>query len=183
MFKKIIKGCRKRHRKSQKELYEMYYAYGMSITLRYADTRNEAAAILNDAFMKVYDNIKEYNLNRPFKPWFRRILINTAINHYHKTKKEKERPVVDLQENSISEDESIISGITYREMIEMVQLLSPVYRTIFNLYVIEGFTHKEIARKLHIAEGTSKSNLFKAKQNLRSILEKKLTLPNYNARK
>ncbi|MFO7798684.1 MAG: RNA polymerase sigma factor [Rhodohalobacter sp.] len=183
MFKKIIKGCRKRHRKSQKELYEMYYAYGMSITLRYADTRNEAAAILNDSFMKVYDNIKEYNLNRPFKPWFRRILINTAINHYHKTKKEKERPVVDLQENSISEDESIISGITYREMIEMVQLLSPVYRTIFNLYVIEGYTHKEIARKLHIAEGTSKSNLFKAKQNLRSILEKKLTLPNYNARK
>lgn len=183
MFKKIIKGCRKRHRKSQKELYEMYYAYGMSITLRYADTRNEAAAILNDAFMKVYDNIKEYNLNRPFKPWFRRILINTAINHYHKTKKEKERPVVDLQENSISEDESIISGITYREMIEMVQLLSPVYRTIFNLYVIEGYTHKEIARKLHIAEGTSKSNLFKAKQNLRSILEKNLTLPNYNARK
>lgn len=183
MFKKIIKGCRKRHRKSQKELYEMYYAYGMSITLRYADTRNEAAAILNDAFMKVYDNIKGYNLNRPFKPWFRRIVINTAINHYHKTKKEKERPVVDLQENSISENESIISGITYREMIEMVQLLSPVYRTIFNLYVIEGFTHKEIARKLHIAEGTSKSNLFKAKQNLRSILEKNLTLPNYNARK
>jgi len=68
-------------------------------------------------------------------------------------------------------------------MIEMVQLLSPVYRTVFNLYVIEGFTHKDIARKLQIAEGTSKSNLFKAKQNLRSILEKNLTLPKYNARK
>jgi RNA polymerase sigma-70 factor (ECF subfamily) len=183
LLKKIIKGCRKRRRKSQKELYEMYYAYGMSITLRYADSRNEAAAILNDAFMKVFDNIKKYEIKRPFKPWFRRIVINTAINHYHKTKKEKERPVVDLQENSISDDESIISGISYREMIEMVQLLSPVYRTIFNLYVIEGFTHKEIASKLQIAEGTSKSNLFKAKKNLRSILEKNLTLPKYNARK
>jgi len=161
----------------------MFYAYGMSITLRYADSRNEASAILNDAFMKVFDNIKKYELKRPFKPWFRRIVINTAINHYHKTKKEKERPIIDLQENGISEDESIISGLSYREMIEMVQLLSPVYRTVFNLYVIEGFTHKEIAEKLQIAEGTSKSNLFKAKQNLRSILEKNLTLPNYNARK
>lgn len=161
----------------------MYYAYGMSITLRYADSRNEAVTILNEAFMKVFDNIKKYKLSRPFKPWFRRIVINTAINHYHKTKKEKERPVIDLQENSLIDEENIISGISYSEMIEMVQLLSPAYRTVFNLYVIEGFTHKEIAEQLDIAEGTSKSNLAKAKKNLRAILEKNLTLPKYNVRK
>jgi RNA polymerase sigma factor (sigma-70 family) len=181
LLKKVIKGCRKRRRKSQKKLYEMYYAFGMSICLRYADSRNEAAAILNDAFMKVFDNIKSYDIERPFKPWFRRIVINTSINHYHKHKKEKERKVVELHENNIPGNEDIISGITYREMIEMVQLLSPAYRTVFNLYVIDGYTHEEIASQLGITVGTSKSNLFKAKQNLRTILERNLTQHRTNA--
>lgn len=145
----------------------------MSITLRYADSRNEGAEIFNDAFLKVFDNLKTYDLNRPFKPWLRRILINTAINHYHKNKKRVPISNVDLSENNIATDEAIISGIAYSEIIEMVQQLSPVYRTVFNLHVIEGFTHQEIADKLGIAEGTSKSNLAKAKRNLRVIMENK----------
>ena len=177
----MIKGCRKRRRKSQKELYEMYYAFGMSITLRYANSRNEAAAILNDAFMKVFDNIKSYDIERPFKPWFRRIVINTSINHYHKHKKEKELMVFELDDQHLSRDETILSGISYREMIEMVQLLSPAYRTVFNLYVIDGFTHDEIASQLDITVGTSKSNLHKAKKNLRNILERNITHQKTNA--
>jgi RNA polymerase sigma factor (sigma-70 family) len=182
LIKKIIKGCRKRRRKSQKELYEMYYAYGMSITLRYAGSRDEAAAILNDAYMKVFDNIKKYDLKRPFKPWFRQIVVNTAINHYHKTKKIRERSEIQLTDAILSNDETIISGISYGEMIEMVQHLTPAYRTVFNLYVIEGYSHEEIATRLGIAIGTSKSNLARAKQNLRVILEKNLTQPRYDAR-
>ncbi len=149
----------------------MFYAYGMSITLRYADSRNEAAEILNDAFMKVFSNIKKYDPDRPFKPWLRRIVINTAINHYHKTKKHRELEELDLSKNGVQKEEQVISGISYDEIIEMVQQLSPAYRTVFNLHVIEGFKHKEIADMLGIAVGTSKSNLAKAKRNLQSILE------------
>jgi len=150
----------------------MFYAYGMSITLRYAESRDEAANILNDAFMKVFSNIKKYNRDRPFKPWFRRIVINTAINQYHKTKKHRQLEELDLSNNGVQKEEQIISGISYDEIIEMVQQLSPAYRTVFNLYVIEGFKHREIADMLDIAVGTSKSNLAKAKRNLQSILEK-----------
>ncbi|TVR32092.1 MAG: RNA polymerase sigma factor [Balneolaceae bacterium] len=160
----------------------MFYAYGLSITLRYADSRDEGVAILNDSFIKVFDNIKSYDRNRPFKPWFRRIVINTAINYYHKTKSQREWPEVELSENNLADKETIISGISYSEMIEMVQQLTPSYRTVFNLYVIEGYTHEEIASRLGIAVGTSKSNLARAKQNLRTILEKNLTEHRYDGR-
>lgn len=170
-----IKGCRKRRRESQKALYEMFYAYGMSIALRYADTREQGAAILNDAFMKVFDNIKKYDPQRPFKPWLRRIIINTAIDHFHREQKQASWIDQDYNEAQLIDDEKIISGITYQEIIEMLQELPPAYRTVFNLYVIEGFTHEEIAGTLGISTGTSKSNLAKAKKKLRSILEKNLT--------
>lgn len=152
----------------------MFYAYGMSITLRYADSRDQAAAILNDAFMKVFANIKKYDLDRPFKPWLRKIIVNTAINHYHKNKKSREWEDLEVAESELGRKEAITSGISYEEIISMVQELTPAYRTVFNLYVIEGFKHKEIAEILGISVGTSKSNLSKAKRNLQSILEKNL---------
>ncbi len=151
----------------------MFYAYGMSITLRYAESRDEAAQILNDAFMKVFKNIKKYNSARPFKPWLRRIIINTAINHYHKMNRNngqfKDLAMANVE---LRVDETITGGITHGEIIEMVQQLTPAYRTVFNLYVIEGYKHREIAEKMGITVGTSKSNLSKAKQNLQAILEK-----------
>jgi RNA polymerase sigma-70 factor (ECF subfamily) len=153
----------------------MYYAYGMSITLRYADSREEAVTILNDAFMKLFSNIAQYDTNRPFKPWLRKIIINTAINYFHKHKSNLQREQLENVESEIARDETIISKISYKEIIDLIQQLSPAYRTVFNLHVIEGFKHKEIAEMLGIAEGTSKSNLSKAKKNLQAILEKKLT--------
>lgn len=176
MFRKTIIGCHKRHRESQKELYEMFYAYGMSITLRYADSREEAVTILNDAFLKVFDNIRKYDADRPFKPWLRKIIVNTAINNFHKNKARRDRERFDAAEKEIADREMILSGISYAEIINMVQQLTPAYRTVFNLYVIEGYKHQEIAEKLGISVGTSKSNLAKAKKNLRVILEKNLML-------
>lgn len=152
----------------------MFYAYGMSITMRYADSRDRAVLILNDAFMKVFENIRKYDRHRPFKPWFRQIIVNTAINHFNANKKYQKWE--GLEENSahMGREETIISGLSYDEIIEMVQQLSPAYRTVFNLYVIDGFKHEEIAELLGISVGTSKSNLHKAKQNLRAMLEKNL---------
>lgn len=152
----------------------MYYAYGMSITMRYADSRDRAAATLNDAFMKVFENIRTYDRNRPFKPWLRQIIINTAINHFNANKKFQNWEGLDENSVNMGTEETIISGLSYDEIIEMVQQLTPAYRTVFNLYVIEGFKHEEIAEMLGISVGTSKSNLHKAKRNLRALLEKNL---------
>lgn len=152
----------------------MFYAYGMSITLRYADSREQAVAILNDAFMKVYDNLRKYDSGRPFKPWLRKIIVNTAIDHFHKQKNEIKWVDLEMNGSMMATEETITSGIYYHEIIQMVQELTPVYRTVFNLHVIEGFKHEEIAEMLGIAVGTSKSNLAKAKRNLKTILEKKL---------
>jgi RNA polymerase sigma-70 factor (ECF subfamily) len=166
---KILNGCRKQHRESQKMLYEEFYAYGMSICLRYADDRDEAAAILNDGFMKIFTNIKQFDLSKPLKPWLRKVMVNTAINRY----KEKQRETrAEEMQRAIqeAESESIISGISYQEIIGMLHKLPPAYRTVFNLHVIEGYKHEEIAKMLSITVGTSKSNLFKAKESLRKIL-------------
>lgn len=152
----------------------MFYAYGMSITLRYADSREQAVEILNDAFLKVLNNVNKYDLKRPFRPWLRQIIINTAINQFHKNRRDPQWVELSHNGDSLSRDETIISSISYTEIITLVQQLPPSYRTVFNLHVIEGFRHEEIADMLGIAVGTSKSNLFKAKKVLRSKLEKHL---------
>jgi len=150
-------------------LYQHYYNYGMSISLRYSGTREEASEILNDSFMKIFSNLKKFDLSKPFKPWLRKILVNTAINQYHK--KQREIRVEEMQNaKNESDSERILSGISYQEVIGLLQKLPPAYRTVFNLYVIEGYTHDEISKMLHIATGTSKSNLFKAKEQLKLIL-------------
>lgn len=168
---KLLIGCRKQHRSSQKLLYQEFYAYGMSICLRYADNRDEAAEILNDGFMKVFQNMGKFDLKRPFKPWLRRIIVNTAINHYHQKNRALKAEQLDAAGQSANE-EKVLSGITYDEIVQMLRKLPPAYRTVFNLHVIEGYKHEEIAHMLGVSVGTSKSNLFKAKEQLRRILNK-----------
>jgi len=119
--------------------------------------------------MNIFGHLKKFDLSKPFKPWLRKILVNTAINHYHK--KQREIHVEEMQHaKNESDAEKILSGISYQEVIGLLQKLPPAYRTVFNLYVIEGYTHEEIANLLNIAIGTSKSNLFKAKEQLKVIL-------------
>ena len=147
----------------------MFYGYGMSICLRYTDTRDEAAEVLNDGFMKIFQNIKKFELNRPFKPWLRKIMVNTSINFYHKKQREIQAEELDVARRK-SDGETILSTINYKEIVGMLRQLPPSYRTAFNLYVIEGYKHEEIAELLGISIGTSKSNLFKAKEQLKRIL-------------
>jgi len=165
----LLTGCRKLHRVSQKMLYQEFYAYGMSICLRYSDNRDEAAEILNDGFMKIFQNIGKFDLKRPFKPWLRRIMVNTAINHYHQKNRVMKAEALEKVRQSAYE-EKVLSGIAYHEILEMLRKLPPAYRTVFNLHVIEGYKHEEIAGMLGVSVGTSKSNLFKAKEQLKKIL-------------
>jgi RNA polymerase sigma factor (sigma-70 family) len=168
-IRSLLEGCIRAHRGSQKLLYQEFYSYGMSVSLRYANDRDEASEILNDAYMKIFGNLRNFDVTRPFKPWFRKILVNTAINHYHKKQREIEVEDMEHAKNE-SGAETILSGISYQEVIGLLQKLPLAYRTVFNLYVIEGYTHEEIANMLNIATGTSKSHLFKAKEQLKLIL-------------
>ena len=165
----LLKGCQKNDRKSQRSLYEHFYGYAMSICLRYADTRDEAVELLNESFMKIFKSIANFDITRPFSPWLRKILINTCINHFRKKK-------MDFSDeydagNNLADGEDILSGISYQEILDIIRQLSPAYRAVFNLHVIEGYKHEEIAEMLHISVGASKSNLSKAKKNLQHLLK------------
>ena len=175
-FYQIVLGCCKRDRSSQNALYRLFYPYGMSICIRYVDTEAEAISVVNDGFLKVFQNIKKFDVAQAFKPWFRKIVVNTAINHIKKQKKFKMEVSMEEAKN-ISAKENILSRINYQELMVMVQSLSTAYRTVFNMYVIDGFKHEEIAKKLGISIGTSKSNLTRARANLRELVTKKLNNP------
>ncbi|WP_217495851.1 RNA polymerase sigma factor [Mangrovivirga cuniculi] len=170
-FRKILKGCGKWKKDSQKQLYQLYHGYAMSICLRYVDNRDEAVEVLNDSFLKVFQNIKSFDQNKPFKPWFRRIVVNTALNHIQKYSKHANHQELDNALN-IGGQEEIVTGISYQEMLKVIRELPQSYRTVFNLYVIEGYKHSDIASLLDISEGTSKSNLFKAKKYLKQAVSK-----------
>lgn len=168
-LRRLLEGCLRDDRASQKLLYREFYSYGMSVCLRYSNNRAEAAEILNDGFMKIFGNLKKFDFNKPFRPWFRKIMVNLSINRYHQRQRQIETEEINDDHNE-SDSEKILSGISYQEVIELLQKLPPSYRTVFNLYVIEGYTHEEIAKMLNITVGTSKSNLFKAKDQLRKIV-------------
>jgi len=165
----LIKGCQKNERKAQKALYKLHYSYGMSLCMRYAGTLEEAQEVMNDGFMKVFQYIKNFDAQRPFRPWLKRILINTAIDFFHKNRKQV--PVVGLDHGLEQSGPDVLQeGLSYQELVALVQQLPPAYRTVFNLRAIEGYTHQEIAQMLGISEGTSKSNYARAKEKLQKSL-------------
>ncbi len=175
-FQQIIIGCRTRNRRSQNSLYRLFYPYGMSVCIRYLKSESEAISVLNDGFLKVFRNIRKYDPQQPFKPWFRKIVVNTAINHLKKKKKLKIEVAMEEAKN-IPDKDDILSRIHYQDLVAMVQSLSTAYRTVFNMYVIDGFKHEEIANHLGISVSTSKSNLTRARASLRELIAKKLDNP------
>ncbi|MTB52539.1 RNA polymerase sigma factor [Lewinella sp. W8] len=173
----ILAGCRKQRRESQHALYKLYYAYGMSVAIRYVEEEPAAISVVNDAFLKVFKNVRRFDESRPFKPWFRTILVNTAINHIKQQHKYRKETAMENAKD-IAAREEILSQISYQELIKLVQSLTTSYRTVFNMYVIDGFRHEEIARTLGISESTSKSNLVRARRKLQDLLQQQLDIKN-----
>ncbi|RYG31299.1 MAG: sigma-70 family RNA polymerase sigma factor [Chitinophagaceae bacterium] len=154
----------------QKLLYKRYYGFAMAICLRYSATREEAAEILNDGFLKVFRKLPTYDPANSFKGWIRRILVNTAIDNYRK--ENQHYHTVDIEHaGGETEDNDILGNIGVTEILELVQQLPPSYRLVFNLFVMDGLTHPEISEKLGISEGASKSNLFKARTRLQRMIK------------
>jgi RNA polymerase sigma-70 factor (ECF subfamily) len=178
-----VKACARNERESQKKIYTTFYGYAMSVCDRYTNSPDDAVEILNDGFLKIFKEIHRYkpayaDVVGSFKGWLRKIMVYTAIDHFRRN--QKHRFTADIDNGIIqiaSGGEDALDRISYDEIIQSIQEVTPGYRTVFNLFVIEGFSHEEIAEKLGISVGTSKSNLSKARKQLQRILlsEKKIS--------
>ena len=166
----MIAGCKRGDRNSQRKLYEQFYGYAMSICLRYATNREEAVEILNDAFFKLFTHLDSYNTTQEFKPWLRRIIINSAIDYFRK--KNRMPSYVDLSVAAEPADQAFEMPeiLPEEDMLPIVRSLPPAYRTVFNLYVMEDYSHAEIAETLGITASASRSNLARAVEKLRILL-------------
>jgi RNA polymerase sigma factor (sigma-70 family) len=144
--------------------------------MRYCNNKDDAMEVVNDGLVKVFRELPGFkprydNYEASLKGWMKSILVNTAIDHFRKSK--NKYYVAEIEESHFEmeqADETAIDKMSYKEIMELVQRLSPVYKTIFNLFVIDGFKHEEIAKQLNISVGTSKSNLSKARANIQSML-------------
>ncbi len=165
---KIIQGCKKANPKAQEKLYKHFFSYGMSIAIRYSYTIDEAHEILNDAYMKIFTKIEQFNAKHSFKSWFRVILVNTAVDYYRKNAKLRLHSEIEQSERS-EYSEEIVDNLTVENLMDMLNELSEKQRMVFNLYEIEGYSHKEIAVLLNISETSSRTLLTRAKKILRGI--------------
>ena len=177
-LKIIINGCIQNNQKDQKWLYEHYYGYCLKVVFRYIFRYDKAVDVENDGFIKIFRNFSKFtytgteNLEMVFMGWIRRIMINTAIDVLRKDSLLPE--IGSITEHLwMEEDKSQSSdqALLYKELINEVKKLPPSYRVVFNMYVVDGFTHQEIATQLGITVGTSKSNLFKAREHLKKIIK------------
>jgi RNA polymerase sigma factor (sigma-70 family) len=169
----LIKGCLERDRKMQEILYQRFSSKMYAVCLRYCKNSDDAQDLLQEGFVKVFRNIEKFRGDGSFEGWIRRIFVNTSIEHFRKSV--KNYAVSDTDDVSIEDPSlSALDNLAEKDIIKMIQELSPGYRQVFNMYVIEGYSHKDIADILGISEGTSKSQLARAKGILKKIVEEKL---------
>lgn len=168
----LISACIRKERWAQKQLYEEHYALLMRVCMRYAKHQEEAYDLLHDGFLKILGNIHKYQIGTSLVAWMRRIMVNTCIDHYRKELRRRTEQI-DQAFDLDTGDVDAISMISEQEILNSVQALTPVYRLVFNLYVVEGYSHREIADQLGITESTSRSNLVKARQKLKHLLVQK----------
>ncbi len=173
----LVEGCANNDRNSQRDLYHWLFGYAMKICYRYTQQQHEAEELTNESFVKLFKNIHLFDATRQtnaeslFKAWFKRIIINTCIDYLRKHHSMINGHALGTDTENIQDpQETGIDKLSYEEIIEAIRSLTPVYRTVFNLFVIEGMTHEEISNQLGISIGASKSNLSKARHNLRKII-------------
>ena len=166
---KHLEGCRRGDRVSQHHVYGHFYSYVLTVCHRYASTTDEAKEVMNDAFFKIFTKIDHYNPDYSFKGWLHRVVVNTAIDRYRSRQNQQRTEDISYAQ-SVEIETEVVEKLTREEIFKMVQFLPPAYRTVFNLFVVDGYTHNEIAQMLGITEGASKSNLSKARMKLKLML-------------
>ncbi|MCX7955184.1 MAG: RNA polymerase sigma factor [Bacteroidales bacterium] len=173
--KVIIEKCKKGDLMSQELIYKSFYGKMLPVCMRYSKNKEESYDILQEGFVKVFNNLSSFNFKGSFEGWIRRIMVNTAIDMFRKSKSSTllTEPISDNSIEEIylnDEEEKMIEELKGEIILNLIQQLPPAYRMVLNLYVFENLTHAEIAQLLGIKEGTSKSNYFKAKEKLKKLI-------------
>jgi len=170
----LIALCIKQDRKAEFELYKLTYSYLMSICMRYSKDKDTASESLNMGFLKILKNLTSYKSSIPFKSWIRRVMVNTLIDEYRKNKREKEK-IMYVNEYydspDFSEVNEALSRLNYQQLLSQINLLPEATKKVFNLFAIDGYSHKEISEMLMISEGTSKWHVNAARQKLKEYIE------------
>ncbi|MDP4290628.1 MAG: sigma-70 family RNA polymerase sigma factor [Bacteroidota bacterium] len=176
-YHKILEGCLKGNLKAQHKLYECFAGKMLGVCLRYSANREEARDMLHDGFIKVFTKLNTYTGSGPLEAWMRKVFVNTALEHLRKN--DVLRDTIDYE--GIAEDldanVDIESDINCNELMQIITSMPPGYRTVFNLFAIEGYSHQEIASLLRISEGTSKSQYARAKSWLQTKITSKYSVP------
>lgn len=162
----LIEGCRKGDRRAQKELYETFARKMMGVCLRYVSDRETARDILQDGFVKVFSNLDAYAGSGSFEGWMRRIFVNCALEYFRKSDVLREADDLEATAELVTPTPSAIADLSAQELMQLIDELPAGFRTVFNLFAIEGYSHKEISDMLHITESTSRSQFTRAKQLL-----------------
>jgi RNA polymerase sigma-70 factor (ECF subfamily) len=180
-LKQLVDSCLRNNRKSQEVVFRTFYSKMMSVCRRYTSDDDQAKDIVQDGFIKVFKNLERFNFEGSFEGWIRRIMVNTAIDFTRKVKSSQEssqeaKPIEEYSDIAQEEEEDLPEHYQLKvdDIKKGMSELSTAYRNVFNLYVFENYTHQEIAEELDISVGTSKSNLAKARANLKKILLKEL---------
>lgn len=177
LLQSTIDGCVAKDRACQKRFYMHYYGFALAVCNRYVTAHDDAVGILNDGYLKIFNELKNFsprhqNLEGSLKGWMRRIMVNTSIDYLRRNKNNPTlmQDMEGLHFHSNSNVDDAASKLSYQELLAVIARLSPAYRMVFNLFVIDGYSHEEISGILHINIGTSKSNLAKARMNLQKMI-------------
>lgn len=165
----IVKGCIEKNAIAQKNLYEKFARKMMGVCLRYADSSEEAEDVVQNGFISVFENIESFKGTGSLEGWVRKIMVNTALTNIRKNKKLKQNIELDSVEFMIPSN-SHNESLEAKDLLKIIQTLPIGFKTVFNLYAIEGYSHKEIGDMLNISEGTSKSQYSRAKAHLQKII-------------
>jgi len=175
-LEKLIQRCAKNDRKAQEEIYRLYAGKLFALCLKYSRNKTEAEDNLQDGFIQIFNKVNQFKHKGSFEGWMKRIVINTALQKY------REKNVLNLISNAVVEEMTVIEvdeeEISLDYLLDLIQELPNQYRLVFNLYVLDGYSHKEVAKALQISEGTSKSNLSRARGILKNKIEWNQQEPN-----
>jgi RNA polymerase sigma factor (sigma-70 family) len=167
----LLQGCKEKNLNAQKLLYERFAKKMMGVCLRYADSTAEAQDILQDAFIKIFEKMDSYHGTGSLEGWIKKVMVNTALDNFRKNKHERNNIELDVNIASHNSYEESYDSLSAKDLLKIIQKLPIGYRTVFNLFAIEGYSHKEIGEMLGINESTSKSQYSRAKSHLQKAIQ------------
>jgi RNA polymerase sigma factor (sigma-70 family) len=176
-----VKACQKNIRQAQKELYDRFVYMMKGICLRYAANEMEAEDVLQESFIKIFKSLDSWSGQGPLGAWVRRITVNMALEQYRKNKTQKSMAIVyDMKEANPLTEDGAIENLNMEDLLKKIQKLAPGFRTVFNLYAVEGYNHTEIGEMMATSEGTSKSQYSRARVLLRQMIDEDVLNENKN---